>query len=158
MKGAPNSTVMIERLAECDLDGDQLATLASVPPARVNEILAGEQPTIAELHALSRALGVDLVTYDPDTDTEPERLPEVLTLLKASEDYLPLEHWPQVLDAAEVARTLTQIEAWRGLASRFDELVNAHQPDGVYAEPREWRNRARRAGAATPSGSLGRAS
>lgn len=52
-----------------------------------------------ESRALSRALGVDLASYDPELDDEPDVLPEGLTLLKSSRDYLPLTPWPALAGA-----------------------------------------------------------
>lgn len=122
--------VIRAKRSEFELGVDDLAELTGIEKSRLQMLEGGldEEPTFAELRQLSRFLGIDLETYDPEEVSEPESLPEVVTLLKSNENYLPNEEWATVIDAAESARELVRIERWLGLPQRFRELRERFQP------------------------------
>lgn len=115
---------------EFHLELDELVDLTGIERSRLQALEGGakEEPTFAELRQLSRFLGVDLETYDPEEERVPEKLPEVVTLLKSNENYLPNQDWATVVDAAEMARELVRVERWLELPERYRELRSRFQP------------------------------
>ncbi|MCA9557471.1 MAG: ImmA/IrrE family metallo-endopeptidase [Myxococcales bacterium] len=132
--------VVTAQLAAKGLTVELLARLTSTDAHRLRSIADDVvDATFAELAELSRYLGVDLEAYDPDEDAAPAPLPEITTLLKASEDFLRPDSWPIVVETAEVARAVVELEGLLGLPSRFEALHRTFQVDGRFGTP-VWRD------------------
>ncbi|MFT3775847.1 MAG: ImmA/IrrE family metallo-endopeptidase [Minicystis sp.] len=123
------------RARELEIDSPLLAKAANLPEARLRAIESdSEAPTFDELRGISRILGIDLATFDPDEGGAPEKLPSVTTLMKSAGRFIPPTQWRIVADAAEVAREIVTLEELLGRTSRFDRLCGRFSPDGRFGE------------------------
>src|SRR5262245_47498895 len=87
-----------------ELDKRDFALAARLPYERLAAIEDGrEEATFEQLRAISRIVGVDLATYDPDEGGEPEPLPSVTTLMKSARGFVPPKHWWDIVEAAQIA-------------------------------------------------------
>ncbi|MBI5514047.1 MAG: ImmA/IrrE family metallo-endopeptidase [Deltaproteobacteria bacterium] len=123
-----------------NLDLSSLAVATGLGEHRLAALEAGrEEPAVGELRELSRYLFADLVGFDPEEEPEPRPRPQVRTLLRAAERVLPPRTWPAVVEAAEVASAVVELEGWRGLPSRWDRLRRRFAPDARVGDP-AWRD------------------
>lgn len=123
-----------ERRSKLALDAPTLARASRINGTRLDAIeTSREEATFEELRRVSRILGIDLATYDPDEGGSPEQLPSVTTLMKSAGGFIPASQWNVVVDAAEVAREIVALEDALGRPSRF-EVLSERFPDGRFSK------------------------
>jgi Zn-dependent peptidase ImmA (M78 family) len=137
---------------------DDLARWLDVAPDDLRAWEAAPEPALSwgTLRGLSRWLSLDLLAFDPEEDERPAPLPAVWTLLKSAGQFLPARAWPEVIEAAEVAREVVALEAILGLEDRFVALSKRFRPV-VVQQDEPWRQGYRLAQAARRALDLGEA-
>jgi Zn-dependent peptidase ImmA (M78 family)/DNA-binding XRE family transcriptional regulator len=120
---------------ELGLEVRDLARAARLSEEQLVGIEEGrEAGSFDELRAVSRIVGVDLATYDPDEDAEPERLPSVTMLMKSARGFVPPQHWWLIAEAAQVAEDIVALEEALGRPARFEQLSARFSSDGRFGQ------------------------
>jgi Zn-dependent peptidase ImmA (M78 family) len=108
---------------EQSIEASTLSGLVGFGRDRLADVESGEDlPTFEELDRLSTALGADLVGFDPDLHDSPKSRPQITTILKSQTDSIPTKYLRPIVETAELAHDVVQLEQWREKPSRFQQI------------------------------------
>jgi Zn-dependent peptidase ImmA (M78 family)/transcriptional regulator with XRE-family HTH domain len=113
---------------EHGFDRDELAGMLGWSIDDVVELEEGDKtPSFDDLRKLSSVLGLELELYDPDLDDQPEKRPEVSTLLKSESKNIDQSAFPPIFEATEIAHQLVEVRRWRDEPNRFEQVRSLFQ-------------------------------